>query len=71
MVGGANCVRGPNTYDDGTGHGTRVAGTAAAKDTATASSVIRDIDYVTANAHHRGGEHEPRWLGPGQRLRWQ
>ena len=35
VVGGKNCVRGPNTYDDGNGHGTHVAGTVAAKDDAT------------------------------------
>ena len=32
VVGGKNCVRGPNTYDDGNGHGTHVAGTVAARD---------------------------------------
>lgn len=32
VVGGRNCVRGPNTFDDGNGHGTHVAGTVAAKD---------------------------------------
>ncbi len=32
VVGGRNCVRGPNTYNDGHGHGTHVAGTVAAKD---------------------------------------
>jgi subtilisin family serine protease len=32
VVGGKNCVRGRNTFDDGNGHGTHVAGTVAAKD---------------------------------------
>lgn len=35
VVGGKNCVRGPNTYDDGNGHGTHVAGTIAARDNTT------------------------------------
>ncbi|MBA3531080.1 MAG: S8 family serine peptidase [Ardenticatenales bacterium] len=32
VVGGKNCVKGPNSYNDGNGHGTHVAGTIAAKD---------------------------------------